>query len=812
MRHYIRPKRERVGQGGDADHARGRQRMWAALGLIALGLGLSSGSALARPVVDIIDLHHNTSNGVPAAPYTIGTSVTIQGIVTVGVGTFTDTYTDVYVQDATAGISVYKSTVPYSFAIGDSVTVTGAIAQFRGMTEVELSTWTVHATGATVPAPLVVDCDDVEHAFLPDYSEPNEGRLVRINNVTWTGAWPSFSGPITLHDTSGTCTLYIDGTTGIQSMTPPSGPFNVIGIVKQYAGYSPPYTSDYEFMPRSPADFIILPGPQIIVGPRETDIQPDQVTIHFETDTQTSATVEFGQTAGYELGSATDGVVSTVHDVVLGGLAAATIHHYRVTVEDQVGETTTADRLFCSGSAVGCTGTIRAIFNKSVDHSLATWQEALGSQDLEGWLIDQINAATTSIDVAIYSFDLSAVADALIAAKNRGVRIRFVYDNRNPYQTQVTRLISNGIFVIDDAFGPNTGTEIMHDKLWVFDALSADPAAPWVFTGSWNLSTEGTYSDAQNVVMLQDQALARVCTAEFNEMWGSSTQIPNPDQSHFGTNKIDNTPKIFNVGGHEVGMYFAPSDPWLPAVVDEVDEADFSMHFCVMSYTRYDLCDEMEIRWLTIPGMEIRGVFDSSESGNEYSQYIPMHGGGDYPWNPPADVWLDGETGTLHHKYLIVDVNRSGSDPTVATGSANWSTNAVSDNDENVIIIHDEVLANCYFQEFAARYHAAGGTGDLTSGIGITESALDALRVGPNPTPAGLQIAFALPAAGRVLCDLYTVDGRRLARLLDENLAAGEHSLAWERNAVQSRIPAGAYFLRVTTPQGTMARQVTLLR
>jgi len=781
--------------------------------LVAL-LALAGGGVNAqdRPIVPIIDLHHNTSSGLPASPYTIGTAVSVTGVVTVGVGIFTADYTDVYVQDPTGGIAIYNAAVLYNFAIGDSVTIDGTIAQYRGLTEVTLATYAVHETGHAVPAPLVVQCDDVEHAFLPDYSEPNEGRLVRLNNVTWSGAWPSFSGPITLHDDSGTCTLYIDGTTGCQSMTPPAGAFDVVGIVKQYAGYSPPYTGSYEFMPRSPDDFYILPGPQIIEGPRETNLQPDQVTIHFVTADATTASVEYGTTGTYELGVATDGLDQVAHDIVLSGLSAATIHHYRVTVTDETGQTTTPDKLCCTASAPGGTGVIRCIFNKSVDTSVATWGEATGGQDLVGWIVDRINATEATIDVAMYSFDLASVADALIAAKNRGVRVRFVYDNRYPYQTQVQRLVQNGIPVIDDAFGPNTGSEIMHHKLWIFDADAADPAQPWVYTGSWNLSNEGTYSDAQNVIFFQDQALARVCTVEFNEMWGSSVLIPNPDQSKFGTNKTDNTPKIFAIGGREVELYFAPSDPWIAAYIDEVEHADYSIHFCVMSYTRFDLCDELELRWLGVPGMEIRGVFDSSESGNESSQYHPMHGDGDYAWNPPADVWLDAETGTLHHKYMLIDVNRSGSDPVVMTGSANWSNAAVGDNDENVVLVHDAAITNCYFQEFAARYHAAGGTGYLAADVAEAPAARLRLRVGPNPVAGELRAVFALPARDEVVCDLYGPDGRRVERLLARELDPGTHTLRWVPGTASRPVASGAYFLRLQTSQGTISRRVTLVR
>ncbi len=778
--------------------------------LVAVLIALSTVTAWAQ--VNIIDLHHNTSSGVPASPYTIGTAVTVCGVVTVGVGTFTWDYTDVYLQDATAGVAIYQvGAPPYQFQIGDSVTISGTIAQYRGLTEVTMTGYTLHASGIQVPSPLVVTCDDVEHAFLPNYTEPNEGRLVRLNNVTWTGAWPSFSGGVTLQDASGTCTMFIDGTTDIQSMTPPSGQFDVVGIIKQYAGYAPPYTTGYEFMPRSPSDFYIQPGPQITAGPIETDIQSSQVTIHVETDYSTTIEIEYGETTSYELGTATDGLDATSHDVVLSPVAPATIHHYRVTAINEGGQTTTGDKLFCSASAPGGTGTIRAIFNKSVDHDLATYEQALGGQNLEGWIIDRINAANYSIDIAMYSFDLSAVADAIIAAKNRGLRIRFVYDNRNPYQAQVTRLINAGVVVINDAFGPNDGAEIMHDKLWIFDALSPNPEDPWVVTGSWNLSSQGTYTDAQNVIFFQDQALARVATFEFDEMWGSSTAVPNTAFSKFGINKTDNTPKLFNVGGRLVEMYFAPSDPWLQADIRQVEEADHSVHFSIMSYTRFDLCNEMELRWLNVPGMEIRGVFDSSESGNDDSQYHPMHGDGEYAWSPPADVLLGTETGILHHKYMILDVDRGSSDPVVITGSANWSNAACGENDENVVIVHDPVIANCYFQEFGARYVAAGGTGHLGAGVNEDAAANLFLFVEPNPAISSLEAMFSMAVPGRVVCNLYSVDGRLADRLVDRVFAAGDHRLRWEEERARA-LPAGTYFLRLQTPEGALTRRVTLVR
>ena len=48
---------------------------------------------------------------------------------------------------------------------------------------------------------------------------------------------------------------------------------------------------------------------------------------------------------------------------------------------------------------------------------------------IEQHLIDHINAAHSSIHIASFEFDLTPVADALIAAHNRGVDVRWVTDD-----------------------------------------------------------------------------------------------------------------------------------------------------------------------------------------------------------------------------------------------------------------------------------------------------------------------------------------------------------------------------------------------
>ena len=79
--------------------------------------------------------------------------------------------------------------------------------------------------------------------------------------------------------------------------------------------------------------------------------------------------------------------------------------------------------------------------------------------------------------------------------------------------------------------------------------------------------------------------------------------------------------------------------------------------------------------------------------------------------------------GKVHHKFAVIDMH--GSDPTVILGSYNWTGSGAYDNDENTLIIHDQVLAEVYYQEWLELWSALGP--DIYLPL--------VLRVFPPPTP-----------------------------------------------------------------------------
>jgi phosphatidylserine/phosphatidylglycerophosphate/cardiolipin synthase-like enzyme len=797
--------------------------MWA-LGLGAL-LSLRTGLLFGQ-VVPIIDLHHNDHTGMPKAPYAEGTQVTVTGIATVGSGTYGSNL-EIFVQDATAGVCVFGLNDPTRVELGDSLTVTGVVKSYYGLTEIygfptQPLQFTIHGSGFRVPDPLVLTCWDVANSFLADGSEPNEGRLVRINRVTYTQTG-LYGGPIS--DGTASCDLFIDRDTGIPH---PTGIFDVVGILKQYDQTSP-FTSGYEVSPRYRTDIIMSSGPHLVRDATETEIEPYSVMITWETDTPASSLVRYGRTDEYELGSVGDSSLVTQHAIRLTGLEPATFYHCQVLSTNAAGTTAGRDLLFSTASPPECTGQIIVYFTKSVNAAYASTTVANGEVDVAQRLTERIQAAQYSIDFCFYNLTHALVAQALVAAKQRGVRVRVITERDNR-STQIADLVAAGIPVIDDAYGNNDGSGYMHNKFAVFDYWDKSSAADdWVWTGSYNASYAGVSSNAENVVLVQDQALAACYTAEFNEMWGRESSTPNSANARFGSRKRENTPHRFMIGGRAVEQYMSPSDRTTSKIIAALNTAEASIYFCIYSFTRSDVAAAMREKWYGVPGFKLKGVFDSSEARHAASQFGNMAGTGPYPWSPKADVWIDLEAGLLHHKYAIVDVYATASDPLVITGSHNWSSSAETINDENTLIIHDADIANQFLQEFAQRYRAAGGRDDLRT---LVEPAFSNLAAAvptklelslfhPNPFTQRARAAMKVLAQPGGLSPLpecasvaiYDVRGQRVATLYDGPIAAGERQLTWEGmddrgNAVCS----GIYFCVLEAGGTRVVQKVSLVK
>ena len=765
-------------------------------------------------VADIIDLHHNDANGVPIAPYEPGAAVTVEGVVTCGTHVYSSTNFEIYLQDETAGINAFQyQSMPAEVEEGDRVRIVGKIKQYRGLTEVsDISRVEILERGVEVPAPLLVSCDDVANTFRADYSEPNESRLIRINNVQVV----SGSGPVyTLEDGSGRCLLYIDPDTNLE---PPEGLFDVIGILKQYDS-SAPFTDGYEISPRFAGDFLVGAGPVFTLQPREIRIAARSVVFEWQTESPATAVFYYAPLdeplpeTGIEINDQ-----AMRHELELAGLQPATIYHGQVTAVDASLERQSKSFVFSTASTES-SGDIKVYFNQSVDSSVKWRTPANGDNDLSVIYVNEINNARYSIDAAFYSFTHDDITDALIQAHRRGVKVRFIYESDN-YNDDIKQLKNAGIPVVSDMFGDYNGSGYMHNKFLIIDARNhLTGADDRVVAGSANATYYGAENNAENVIVINDESLAAAYTLEFNEMWGSGTDSPDADASRFGARKIDNTPHRFNIGGVWVEQAMSPSDATEERIIEAIHRADKALFFCIYSFTSDGIENAMKELYLGDADFLLRGVFDADAVNNTGSAYDPMRGQGAGAWSRPADIFKDKLPFSLHHKYLLIDGSFRDFDPIVVTGSHNWSHSANSRNDENTLIIHDADIANQYYQEFAARYREAGGQGDVTVYVDDnvrTPQTLQLAQNFPNPFNDATVIMASAPAesaAQNLTLQITDLLGRVIKVLNRSKAASGCIRFEWDgTNASGRPVASGVYLASLVGVQSHQVIKMVYLR
>ncbi len=103
-------------------------------------------------------------------------------------------------------------------------------------------------------------------------------------------------------------------------------------------------------------------------------------------------------------------------------------------------------------------------------------------------------------------------------------------------------------------------------KFVIIDENASDPNLPVVWTGSTNWTDDQLTTDANNVIIFQDQSLARGYKLEFDEMWGNSSQTAaaTPVNSKFGQYKSEQTVRPMNTSCHlwqQRAMLFQPIRP-----------------------------------------------------------------------------------------------------------------------------------------------------------------------------------------------------------------------------------------------------------
>ena len=427
-----------------------------------------------------------------------------------------------------------------------------------------------------------------------------------------------------------------------------------------------------------------------------TNIGASSLTFSWENSVEAESTIKYGFTKDLELGQ--ESVASTTSpSISIGGLAPARMVYVQATADSGSETDETEIMLYMTRSL--SSGDKKVYFNQPVSYEYAhEGNEAIYvDRAIDDTLIEYIKRATMSIDIAIYNTTSSTTVSDYISALNdahdAGIDVRVIY-NGNTGNTGIDNLHPDIPRLESPEADFNAGIGIMHNKFIVFDAEATDADLPLVWTGSTNLTPNQINRDPNNVIIIQDQSLARTYTVEFNEMWGSETMTPDENNAKWGQEKEDNTPHFFNIGGDHVECYFSPSDGTQSRLIKAI----------------YDAEDELMINTMLITREQIASaITNQHDAGVNVAMHINSEGESSQVIDQLKSS-LNGRlaeyssvTGQLHHKLMFANAI-SNNGPYVLTGSHNWSFSADNRNDENTLIIYNEDIVNQYFQEFMARH------------------------------------------------------------------------------------------------------------
>ncbi|AIS58276.1 phospholipase D-like domain-containing protein (plasmid) [Vibrio coralliilyticus] len=372
-------------------------------------------------------------------------------------------------------------------------------------------------------------------------------------------------------------------------------------------------------------------------------------------------------------------------------------------------------------------GDIDVYFNHPVN---APAQQA----NLETKIIDFINSAQTSVDLAVYDLDLPGIANVLVAKKAQGLTVRFITDEDNiagENEEAINILNAGNVPWIDDTENGSAGSKIQHNKFIVVDnarvlVASANFTQSGIhgdLDGEGNLISDG---NANHLVTVESSQLANIYTTQFLQMWGDGPG--GAKDSLFGLGKVDHQIETAYTDNENIRLdvQFTPQSPslytgsTLENLENYVTAANTRIHTAQFVFSAQDVADKMKLRHDA--GVEVQGVGDPSFFSRYYSEFMDMAntpklnpngayetdsytGAPDNPWSNPADVRIANLNGgdKFHHKYWIID-------DLVITGSHNVSGSAAFGNDENVLVIHSSEVAAQFEGEFSRRYCEAGGS------------------------------------------------------------------------------------------------------
>ncbi len=412
-------------------------------------------------------------------------------------------------------------------------------------------------------------------------------------------------------------------------------------------------------------------------------------------------------------------------------------------------------------------GQIQVYMNQNLANSFTDpyRQITRPGDDLESIIVDQIQSAQSTVDVAIQELRSPRIAQALRDRQQAGIQVRVILENtysrpwssftapeveqmderqQKSYQENIRLIDRNhngdlsssemneydalqvlrnaGIPWIDDTADGSAGSGLMHHKFVVIDGRTTlVTTANFTLSGLLgDLDKPDSRGNANSLVVMESQLLAQLFTQEFQMLWGDG-----PGQkadSKFGVNKSWRPAQTLKVGKATVNIQFSPSSTTIPwsqttngLIGQTLAQAQQNINLALFVFSEQPLANQLAIKHQQ--GVTLRALVDSRFAYRSYSEVLDMLGialssarqgsltcqteSQNQPWSQPLP-----NVGIPQLPTGDVLHHKFGvvDDRTVIVGSHNWSDAANRLNDETLLTITHPQVAAHYQREFERLY------------------------------------------------------------------------------------------------------------
>ena len=350
-----------------------------------------------------------------------------------------------------------------------------------------------------------------------------------------------------------------------------------------------------------------------------------------------------------------------------------------------------------------------AVFADGKIEAYAGPTELGAPDDLETVIADFIAGARTSLAVAVQELDNPVIAQALLDASWRGVRVELFLEQDylrsplvgNPPKLPVARpgetpedallrvqwgadeteLAENrrilaALLRSDVQVRGDYNPKIFHQKFVLRDYDGTAVPTSALLSGSANFTLTDCHLNLNHVFVFRNAFVCRQYATEVEQLRRGS----------FGRGMHGDVPAVYDLACVPVKVLFAPDHTPELEIVKQMLKGTKEITFAIFTFAGSSGIDDAMLA-LARGGMKVRGVLDRTQAAHDWA--AP-------PWlvHDNIELFVPRRTGPfktlrkLHHKVMVID------EQVVVAGSFNYTAPANEYNDENIFVIgsvHAEV-------------------------------------------------------------------------------------------------------------------------